>query len=143
MKWMLLLCFLVSCTDNTGYTNQIPAREETTFAQYFSTRLTNQLLISGSRCQGTESTDSEGVTYFCNRDEWLVVVDYFNSCTPEGCTEIDVRPIIALLVNPRGDRFNTFFEIAPVIPVTRETTAYLESVFLRVDNTGQATVVFR
>lgn len=146
MKIVLFLTLLISCTDNTGYSTfpriEEEARDPFPF-QVFNTRLTNELQISGTKCLGHEVADAEGVTYICEENQWLVIVDHVNTCTPEGCTEVAISPTIAELLPATGDSINAFFEIAPVIPVSGETAANLERVLLRVDNTGQPTVVFR
>jgi hypothetical protein len=146
MKIVLLLALLISCTDDTGYSvfprAEQEARDPLPFLT-FSTRLSNELSISGKRCLGNEVTDFEGVTYGCESEQWLIIVDHINNCTPEGCTSVAVKPTIAELLPVTGDSVNSFFEIAPVIPVSNEAETLLESVFLRVDNTSQPTVVFR
>lgn len=143
---LFFFTLLISCTDDTGYSvfprAEQEARDPLPFLT-FSTRLSNELLISGTRCLGSEVTDFEGVTYGCENDQWLIIIDHINICTPEGCTSVEVKPTIAELLPVTGDSINSFFEIAPVIPVSGETGARLESVFLRVDNTVQPTVVFR
>ena len=144
MKWLLLL-LLFSCGDETGYslTNNPVNEEEPSSIQRFSTRLTNNLLISGVICQGGEQTDVEGQVQTCTGGDYLVTVDNVNSCTPEGCTDVYVVPIIASLLATGGDGSSTtFFDILPSIEVNSQTSSVLEGVQLRSRN-GDNIVIFK
>ena len=152
MKWILILSLaaLVSCgndnddDDNNDLLNeQLPQEEEVT---NFSTRLSNTLLIAGTLCEGTETTtDANGATVTCQRDQWLITLDNANTCTPEGaCTEIGVIPFVAEL--DRTDRVsipeNTFFEIDPLSAVTTSQRNTIDDYLVRFDiNDEEAEVV--
>jgi len=151
MKKILMLLTLValaSCGDDNDDDNdllneQLPQEEEVTD---FSTRLTNSLLIAGRRCEGGETTtDANGATVTCDRDQWLITVDNVNTCTPGGaCTEIGVVPFIAEL--DREDRVSipeyTFFEIDPLSAVTPAQDSTVDNYLVRFDiNDEEATVI--
>lgn len=135
MRAILFLFLLYSCGDETGYSNintGTNQEEEVSIIRDFSTRLRNDLLISGKRCFGGEQTDVLGETHFCTGGDYLVVVDNINNCTPEGCTEVEVFPVIASLLSTGSDGRNTvFFDIVPSIPVSSQTASILETVQLR------------
>lgn len=81
----------------------------------FNTRLSNDLLISGTKCPGDEE---------CLRNQWRVTVDNINTCTPGGgCTEVGILPFIANLVLVRnGSNATTaYYNILPVSPVDNQT----------------------
>lgn len=142
-----MLFLFYSCTDNTGYNNRPVFTEDETTSDFdffsFSTRLRNDLLISGTKCRGGESADFRGQSYICEREQWLIIIDNLNSCSPEGCTEVEVQPFIVSLLIESSDRLNRFFVIYPDIPVSQQTEDILESVLVRVNNSSQADIVFR
>lgn len=146
MKWVVLLMLLLSCTNDTGYNGNV-GQEETEGTLFpfssFSTRLSNNLLISGTKCEGGEVADFEGRTFGCEPEQWLVIVDDVNRCTPEGCTTVEVRPMIAELLFFTGDGNINFFTITPSIPLSADSERHLEEVLLRVDQTSGAIVVPR
>lgn len=135
--FFLFTFMVVSCSDDTGYslTNN-PTNEEEPRVPIvtFSTRLTNNLLISGVRCNGGEQTDVQGQTFTCLSGDYLVTVDNINTCTPEGCTEVQVVPVIAALLGTGGDASTAFYDIRPSIPVTSLQAAILEDVQVRSRN---------
>lgn len=134
MKFTLLLLMLLYCVGcgQADSNHQLgEAREEDNGLPDFSTRLTNNLLIAGIQCDGNESTESEGQTYNCNSTEWLITVDNINTCTPEGCTEVFVPPIIGILVPTSAQGDTDFFDIEESIPVREGVTAILDSVTVR------------
>ncbi len=135
-KIFLLITMLIfsGCGgDSTGYSNhqQGEQREEDNSLPDFSTRLTNNLLIAGTQCEGDESTESRGQTFNCNSREWLVTVDNINSCTPEGCTEVSVIPIIGILVATSSQGDTNFYDVEASIPVNDQITNILKSVTVR------------
>lgn len=137
---------LSSCSDDTGYSlanNPTNQEEETRVPiENFSTRLNNNLLISGDRCEGGEQTDVEGNTYTCLAGDFLITVDNINYCTPEGCTDVFVVPVIASLIGTGGDAVTAFFDIRPTIVVTSAQAAILEDVQVRSRN-GEQIVLFK
>lgn len=149
LSLILSLAALVSCggdndDDNDDLQNEQFPQEETVSS--FSTRLSNNLLIAGTRCEGSETTtDSNGATVTCARDQWLITVDNVNTCTPAGaCTEIGVIPFVAEL--DREDRVTvpeyTFFEIDPISSVTASQANTVDDYLVRFDiNDEAATVV--
>lgn len=149
MHLLLVTFFLLcSCSDNTGYdhNNDISREDDGADSAFpfttFNTRLTNNLAISGTVCEGGEVVESEGRTFGCERDSWLVVVDNINFCTPEGCTEVEVRPVIAVLQSRSGNGEIQFFNIVPAIPVNDDTENILEDVVVQFSSTEDAIVIF-
>ena len=152
MSYFLVVCglfSLLSCgsdddDDNDLVNEQIPQEEE---VSNFSTRLNNNLLIAGIRCNGGETTEYGGETYTCERDEWLITVDDGNTCNQAGrCTEIGVIPIVAEL--DRTDIISipeyTFFKIDPQSPMNVSQQSAINDVWVRFDlNDEKAKVVFR
>lgn len=148
---VLSLSALVACggddDDNgNGLENEQFPQEENVSS--FSTRINNNLLIAGSRCNGSETaTDSGGVVVTCEKDQWLITIDNVNVCTPDGaCTEIGVIPFIAEL--DRSDRVSipdeTFFEIDPISEVTPAQTDIADDYLVRFDlDNEEATVISR
>lgn len=143
---VLCLGLLAACgsdNDDESSNDRSPQEEQ---AQDFSTRLSNTLLISGTKCNGTETTEYNGQTFVCERDEWLITIDNVNSCDPQGaCTEVGVVPIVAELdltdivsVPEYG-----YFEIDPDSPVTADQQAILNNVLVRFDLNGETEVVNR
>lgn len=143
---LALMLVISSCgndNDDDGETIQLPQEEE---AVDFSTRLTNNLLISGVKCNGGETTEYDGNTYTCERDEWLVRVDNVNTCDEEGrCTEIGVIPFVADL--DRTDIVSPpeyiYYEIDPESPVSAEHQRILDDVWVRIDLNGDTEVINR
>lgn len=146
---LLTLAALVSCggddndDDDDLLNEQLPQEEEVT---NFSTRLSDSLLIAGRRCEGSETTtDANGATVTCARDQWLITLDNVNTCTAGGaCTEIGVVPFIAEL--DREDRVSipeaTFFEIDPLSAVTPAQDSTIDNYLVRFDlNDEEATVI--
>ena len=136
--FFLLLIFCISCSDDTGYslTNNPTNEEEENRVpiENFSTRLNNNLLISGDRCEGGEQTDIEGNTYTCLAGDFLITVDNINYCTPEGCTDVFVVPVIAALIGTGGDSVTAFYDIRPTFAVTSTQASILEDVQVRSRN---------
>jgi len=150
MKWILILSLaaLAACggdndDDDNVFNEEIPQEEE---VSNFSTRLNNNLLIAGTRCEGTETTtDASGATVTCERDQWLITLDNVNTCTPAGaCTEVGVIPFVAEL--DRAARVTvpeyTYFEIDPVSAVTPAQANTIDDYLVRFDiNDEEADVV--
>lgn len=135
----------ISCSDDTGYSlanNPTNEEEPRVPIESFSTRMNNNLLISGDRCEGGEQTDIEGNTYTCLAGDYLVTVDNINYCTPEGCTDVFVVPVIASLIGTGGDAVTAFYDIRPTIEVTSQQAAILEDVQVRSRN-GEHIVLFK
>lgn len=137
MKTLFFAVFLImSCSsDETGYSlANNPSNEEdpSSINRNFDTRLTNRLRISGTVCQGGEQTDVEGQTYTCTGGDYLVTVDDVNFCTPEGCTDVFVSPIIASLLATGDDGAGSnYFDIVPSIEVSEHVEDILEDVYVR------------
>ena len=148
MRWLILL-LLISCGDSTGYNSNEFQREiagaqnsDVTFST-FDTRVSNDLRLSGSLCQGGEVADSQGETFVCEAGQWLVVVDNLNTCTPEGCTTVVVQPIIANLDVEFSDQISVFFAIGTEMTITLEQQRILNSVLIRSRGNEKPVVVFR
>lgn len=83
-------------------------------------------------CQGGEQTDVDGQTQTCTGGDYLVTVDDVNYCTPEGCTDVFVSPIIATLLATGSDGSTTnYFDIAPTTEIPAHTEDILERVYVR------------
>jgi hypothetical protein len=136
---------LTSCGEDIYSNDPGAPQQETaeTQIQNFNTRLTNQLLISGTRCLGGETVDAEGQTHTCDSGNYLVTVDNVNTCTPEGCTDVIVEPIIAGLLGPGSSDSSNFFEIVPISPVSNPVEGILENVLLRTRPLEAPRVIFR
>lgn len=148
-KFLMILCLaaLTACggddDDNDLVNEQLPQEEE---VSEFSTRINNNLLIAGRRCEGAETTtDANGATVTCEKDQWLVTLDDVNTCTPGGgCTEIGVIPFVAEL--DRVDRVTipeyTFFEIDPLSAITPSQASVIDDYLVRFDlNDEEAKVI--
>lgn len=149
---LVLLSALISCggssygdNDDDPENEQVPQEER---VSNFSTRINNNLLIAGTRCEGSETTtDSSGTTVTCARNQWLITLDNVNRCTPAGaCTEIGVIPFVAEL--DRTDRVTipefTFFEIDPLSAVSRSQANTIDDYLVRFDVINeQATVIHK
>lgn len=145
---IILICliniFLSGCGGESYSNHQLgEAREEDNNLPDFSTRLTNTLLIAGDQCAGGEETVSQGQSFVCDATEWLITVDNINVCTPEGCTEVGVVPIIGILVPTSSQGDSDFFDIDPSIPVDQNIRDLLETVTVRFRQNEQPLVLFK
>lgn len=131
----ITLFFVSACSDDTGYSltnNPINEEDPSSINRNFDTRLTNKLRIKGVVCLGGEQTDVEGQTYTCTGGDYLVTVDDVNYCTPEGCTDVFVSPIIASLLATGDDGSGSnYFDIVPSIEVSEHVEDILEDVYVR------------
>lgn len=92
----------------------------------FNTRLSNNLLISGFKCAGGETTEvvnSDGTTrvFVCRQGQWMVTIDNINSCTPAGgCTEVGVTPVISVLDRTSGSNppEQCHYDMEPISPIS-------------------------
>lgn len=144
--WLLLFLFNSCGGDFTGYSNDELGesnQEESQNLPDFSTRLTNDLLIAGRQCRGGETALSRGETFNCEPSQWLVTVDNINTCTPEGCTEIEVEPTIATLESTSAQANIEFFDLRSSIPVTTETSNILNGVTVRFGDNQAPRVLFK
>jgi hypothetical protein len=147
-RWFVLLpfCLLVSCGDffiaDSNHQKGEPQLEDNALPD-FSTRLTNDLLVSGDQCQGGETTDSEGEVFVCESTQWLITVDNINTCTPEGCTEVAVVPTIGILEPVSTQEDFQYFDIRASIPVSAAVEAILERVTVRFGGNEAPQVLFK
>lgn len=143
--FFMFLIVLVSCGESGVSSNHQlgEQREDDNSLPDFSTRLTNNLLIAGEQCSGDESTESQGQTFNCESDEWLITVDNLNTCTPEGCTEVQVVPVIGILVPTSSQGETDFFDIEASIPVNDNITNTLETVTVRFRPNESPLVLFK
>lgn len=140
---LMMFFYCAGCGQADSNHQMGEQREEDNSLPDFNTRLTNNLLIAGDQCAGTESTESEGQTFNCESTEWLITVDNINTCTPEGCTEIFVPPIIGILVPTSSQGNTSFFDIEESIPVREGVSAILESVTVRFRPNEAPLVLFK
>lgn len=143
---LTLLVLLSACGGEGGVSSnhqQGEEREEDNNLPNFSTRLTNNLLISGEQCSGDESTESQGRTFNCESTEWLITVDNLNFCTPEGCKEVQVVPVIGILIPTSSQSETIFFDIAASIPVSDTITNILNSITVRFQQNQTPLVHFK
>lgn len=142
--FILCLGLLAACgSDNDDDSNDRSPQEEV--AEDFSTRLNDNLLVAGTKCNGSETVESNGQTFTCDRDEWLITIDNVNTCNDNVCTEAEVMPFIAELdltdiisIPEYG-----FFEIDPDSPVTPAQQAVINDVYVRFNLNGDTDVVYR
>lgn len=121
------------------------------FAQtsdHFSTRLNKRLLISGMKCQGSEVTmkfeaDGSLNDYFCQPDEWLVVVDNVNRCKDGLCTGEYVDPVTVKLEKARfvSSHIYDFYNLKPTMPVSSAVRWILRRHWVRFSPSGASLVV--
>ncbi len=155
LTYFLLLntCFLlmISCgkdtndSNNTPTTTTPPPPPQEEQAQDFSTRLESNLAFSGTECDGEETTEYEGETFTCERDQWLITVDNVNTCNGDACTEVAVSPIIARLArrNIVSAPEYSFYRIVPISPVNTRQFQDIKRVWVRTDMNGDTEVVYR
>lgn len=143
---LFLLFTLVSCgEDFRAYSNNElgEERSDTSNLPDFSTRLSLNLLIEGRKCFGGETVESQGRVFSCTLGQWLVVVDNLNSCTPEGCTEIEVLPVIGILNRSSVLNDVEFYDIEAIIPVAQEISDILSGVTVQFARSQAPRVQFK
>ncbi|MBA2403607.1 MAG: hypothetical protein H0V66_02460 [Bdellovibrionales bacterium] len=86
------LVILSACGDTANGDNTPQSEEERLSApDSFSTRLRNNLLISGEKCRGGETSESNGQIITCNAGQYFIAVDDINTCDGAGrCTEVGI-----------------------------------------------------
>lgn len=143
MRYLFIVLLLTSCGEDYSYgRHRVLEQEEAPLTiETFSTRLSNNLLISGKRCDGSEVETRHNETFFCQEGDFLVTVDTTNFCTPEGCTSVSVEPIIATLRASGGDSVSTFFVFDTT--TNGDASAILDSVWLRVREGEAPKIVYR
>jgi len=118
MQKLLITCAIVSLLScNKADTDElaVAGNQEREVHSRFSTRLNNQLMISGQECAGHESVWFKEEQYYCSEGQWLVVVDNANNCNQEGvCTEIAVEPSIMKLHAGHGRLHHSLIPISPL-----------------------------
>jgi hypothetical protein len=129
--FLLMLLTAVSCAVDT------------TSLPDFKTRLSTELAIEGEKCFGGEVVQSEDRVFTCQQGQWLIVVDNINNCTPEGCTEILVPPIIATLRRGVSQGSTTFYDMIPLTPVNDEVSGILAGVSVRFSSNEEPRVQFK
>lgn len=115
----------------------------------FSTRLSNQLLISGDRCTGGETVEvdinGETQVFVCREDQWLFTVDNINTCNPDGgCTEVGVPKVIGTIT--RDDSSSNppeqcTFEMNAISPLGEAQREILDDHEVRFPAEGEPIVV--
>lgn len=114
----------------------------------FSTRLSNNLLISGERCRGGETVEvivnGETQEFVCRDDQWLFTVDNINTCTPIGCTEVGIPKVIGTLIRDE-DSSNPpeqcTFEMVAISPIGEQRREILDDHDVRFTVEGEPVVV--
>lgn len=144
----ILICLslgLTSCGSDDDDNHRVIIEEEVFEARNFSTRIDNNLLVAGTRCEGGETTEYDGETHECNEGEWLVILDQQNVCTDDGvCTEIYVYPVVANLQTSSGPDENFHYSIIePISPVSESQQEVIDKVFIRTDFEGKTEAVRR
>lgn len=138
----MLLALGTGCgSDNDDHKN--PSRQEEQSSE-FSTRLNNKLLVAGVRCNGGETTESNGVIYTCNRDQWLIQIDNVNTCDSEGrCTEVAVNYFVADLEEDELISIPeySYYEIEPQSPVNASQLEIINDIVVRFTTEGDTEVV--
>ena len=115
----------------------------------FSTRLSNNLLISGERCSGGETVEAEvdgqNRVFVCLPDQWLFTVDNVNTCNPDGsCTEAGVPKVIGR-IDRDDDTSNPpeqcTFEMEAISPIGEAQREILDDHDVRFPAEGEPVVV--
>lgn len=145
LSMFMCLGLFTSCGYQETDTHYKPTPQEEQ-AQDFSTRLSDKLLIAGTKCNGNETTEYGGQTYNCKLGEWLITIDNVNSCTPQGaCTEVGIIPIVGEL--DLADIVSipelSYFKIDAKTPVTSEQQTILNNVYVRFNTNGETKVINR
>lgn len=143
MKKIFVFLILISCGEDYSGRRELPEREEVpSEIQSFETRLTNNLLVSGERCTGTEVVDVDFQSVICDPDKFLLTVDNENYCTPEGCTNVNVEPAIASLIGGSSDNLTTYFSFELMSPLDDQKEDIVDTLLLRIRNNDEPTVIF-
>lgn len=146
---LIFLVFLLtlSCSDQVDwrFDGRFDPQEEEEGAPFdffrFESRVSPELAISGTLCEGNEVVVSEGSTHLCERNHWLIFVDNLNRCTPEGCTDFEVNPVAAALRPLNSDASTIIFSIEPAVPVSDVIEDILERIFVRFTPKEEPTVI--
>jgi hypothetical protein len=147
----LLLLLLIACSEGgggyDGSSRGEPSQPEQEIeAQDFSTRLNDQLLISGDNCDGGETIEIGGRELVCSSNQWLITIDNVNTCSPSGdCTESEVDSMIGEVRQAEDTNPDyIFYEIIPVTEITLEQQNILNQVQVRSDVSGEnAIAIFK
>jgi hypothetical protein len=130
MRYIFLFLFLNiihACSNAHQQETATPGNQEGESVTEFSTRLNPRLMFTGNICEGTESVWYREQQYFCEKGQWLVVVDNVNSCNTEAeCTEVAVEPTIMKL----HQNINTHFELLPVSPLRKDQRYWVKRVWV-------------
>ena len=143
--FILLLTTWSCAEDFRGYSNDDLGQQQTTTTTLpdFNTRLSTELAIEGEKCFGGEVVQAEDRAYSCRLGQWLIIVDNVNRCTPEGCTEILVPPIIASLRGGLSQSSAIFYDIVPATPISDEVSGILAGVSVRFSENEDPRVQFK
>ena len=147
MPIFLVFLLILSCSDQVDwrFDGRFDPQDEEEGAAFdffqFESRVSPELAISGTLCEGNEVVVSEGSTHLCERNQWLLSVDTLNRCTPEGCTDFEVNPIAAALRPLNSDASTIIFSVEPAVPVSDEIESILERTFVRFSFREGPTVV--
>lgn len=117
--FILISLFIFSgCGDDYSGSSRSPTAEEAEarFPDNFSTRLNNELLVAGTRCNGGETTEINGQVTMCEQNQWLITVDNVNTCTDDGvCTKIFSPPFIGNILRQEETDINfSYFDLFSV-----------------------------
>lgn len=122
-----------------------PPEEEEAFPTplSFNTRISPTLLIAGIRCRGGETTEYNNQTYTCLTDQYLITLDYLNTCGVDGgCTEIFVPPIVGALKRAGiEDPDFAIWDMSAVSPVIETQDQLLKSYRVKSDELGNGVVI--
>ncbi len=141
---LVLSSFLLMASASGGSSQATPWRWDTSF----STRLSGQLLISGQRCLGGETTqvmiEGQEIIIHCPTGKWLVVVDNINRCSPEGqCTEVAVSPVVTALRKSNHPTASTlaFYNFIPRSPLSVAQAVIMKRHWVRFNLNGEPLVL--
>lgn len=131
MLKFLVFLLIFSCSDQVDwrFDGRLDRQneEEVPFDFFhFESRISPELSISGTLCDGNEVVVSEGRTHLCERNQWLIFVDNQNTCTPLGCTDFEVSPIAAALRPRSSSDLVVLYSVEPAVPVAGEIENILE-----------------
>jgi hypothetical protein len=143
-----IACGLLSRVDtSTPFPLKLPV-SSWPWDSSFSTRLSGELLISGQRCKGGETTQviisGREILIPCPAGKWLVIVDNFNRCSPEGlCTEVAVSPVVTDLRKSSRPSASTlaFYNFIPRSPLSTAQALIMKKHWVRFNLNGEPLVL--
>lgn len=110
----------------------------------FSTQLSEEVSVSGQRCEGGERPGVPGEVRSCERNQWIITVQQTGTCLGPNCNPSFQQPFIAELRSANLDDtdFN-FYEIVPVTAVRLDVLEVINNVWVRTAPDGATEALIR